>query len=335
MKKLNPDIQNFVLTLLQAGHTVERVAEQSSVSVGTVSRLRNKFLPDLPRQAVGRPQIISSRTVHVITRMMVSGQLKTPKEVLHYLQQQGVQATYRTVVNTLRKNGFKARRKQKKPFLSDKHKRVRYRWAKAYAHWTAEDWRSVVFSDETKINIWNSDGIHWYWSRDGDRIQPEPTVKHGGRSLMFWGCVAWRGQGYGCKVYDGNMTKDDYVHILGTTLQDSLEYYGYQPGDVIFQHDNDPKHTAKLTQTYLEDNGIETLPWPAQSPDLNMIEHIWHYLKVRIGKREKRPTSVDNLWEIVQEEWDKIPLDYIHKLYESMPSRVQAVLKAKGGYTKY
>ena len=152
---------------------------------------------------------------------------------------------------------------------------------------------------------------------------------------MFWGCMTWRGLGYGCQIYDGTMKSGDYISILDTTLRETLEYYGYQQGDFVFQHDNDRKHTARCTKAYLRGKGIEVLPWPARSPDLNPIEQVWDYLKIQIGRREKQPTIIHELWKIVLEEWERIPLDYLQKLYESMPKRVQAVLKAKGAHTKF
>ena len=65
---------------------------------------------------------------------------------------------------------------------------------------------------------------------------------------MFWGCMTSKGLGYGCQIYDGTMKAVDYIGILDTTLWDSLEYYEYEPGDFIFQHDNDRKHTATATK---------------------------------------------------------------------------------------
>ena len=80
---------------------------------------------------------------------------------------------------------------------------------------------------------------------------------------------------------------------------------------------------------------MEVLVWPAQSPDLNPIEHLWEYLKRRLAEYETPPKGILELWERVQAEWEKIEASVCQGLVESMPRRVEAVLKAKGGYTKY
>ena len=77
------------------------------------------------------------------------------------------------------------------------------------------------------------------------------------------------------------------------------------------------------------------MDWPAQSPDLNPIEHLWGCLKRRFAEHENPPNGIYELWERVQVEWDRIRVEECQKLIESMPRRVQAVLRAKGGYTKY
>src|SRR5690554_6549772 len=79
----------------------------------------------------------------------------------------------------------------------------------------------------------------------------------------------------------------------------------------------------------LKDAGFDVLPWPAQSADLIPIELVWNYLKVQFGAREKRPSSIHELWKVILEEWEKVPMDFVRKLIESMPRRVAAVMKAK------
>ena len=73
------------------------------------------------------------------------------------------------------------------------------------------------------------------------------------------------------------------------------------------------------------------MKWPPQSPDLNIIEFLWDYLDQR--KAEKQPKSKERLWQVLQNAWNNIPMDYINKLQLSIPKRINAVLAAKGGHT--
>ena len=75
--------------------------------------------------------------------------------------------------------------------------------------------------------------------------------------------------------------------------------------------------------------------WPAQSPDINPIEHFWVDLKKALQKYLKPPKRVHELWDRVVEEWDNISPETCQNLIENMPRRMQAVIKAKGGHTKY
>ena len=75
--------------------------------------------------------------------------------------------------------------------------------------------------------------------------------------------------------------------------------------------------------------------WPAQFPDLNPIEHLLQYLKKRLGDYETPPGEILKLWERIQEEWEKILAQVCQNLVESMTKRVAAVIKARGGHTRY
>jgi transposase len=104
---------------------------------------------------------------------------------------------------------------------------------------------------------------------------------------------------------------------------------------MIFQQDNDRKHTSKVSMDFFKANNYKLLFWPANSPDLNPIEHLWHYVKQQLQKYETPVDSTYELWERIQEVWNAIPKEVCENLVDSMPDRVQAVKRAKGRQTKY
>ena len=101
----------------------------------------------------------------------------------------------------------------------------------------------------------------------------------------------------------------------------------------VFEHDNDPKHTAKATKEWLKKKHIKVLEWPSQSPDLNPIENLWRELKLRVAKRQ--PRNLKDLERICKEEWTKIPPKICANLLKNYNKRLTSVLANKGFSTKY
>ncbi|GFW78788.1 transposable element Tcb1 transposase [Trichonephila clavipes] len=195
-------------------------------------------------------------------------------------------------------------------------------------------WNEVIFSDESKFNIFGSDGRRMVSRKPNTSHHPKhtiPTVKHGGGSVMVWGCMA--ASGVGKLVFiDGIMHKMAYLNILQNNFKESADKLGLG-SNFIFQQDNDPKHTAFVVEEWLLyhcRNQLNTLP---QSPDLNVIDHLWSHLERAVQKHQI--TSKEQLKSVLQEEWLNIAPETTRHLMESMPRRLEAVISAKGYATKY
>lgn len=337
MKKLSQDNANSMQQLLRNHVSVNGVARRLNLSPSTVSKYKNIWSIEANNGVGGRSRKISTAKLRQIRRDITHGRLRTAVDVHSELLREGVRVSHTTVVRALKLLGFVAKLKKKKPFISDANQAARLKWARDRQHWTELDWSKVVFSDETRINIWGSDGVCYCWVRPGDPLQPhhlDLTVKHGGGGLMIWGCMTAKGLGYGCHVEE-SISSSVYQDILQDHLKSTMDYYGLETDDFIFQQDNAPCHVSRATRQWFEDNGFDVLPWPAQSPDLNPIEHVWHYIKVKLSGYALKATSIGALWDRVNYEWNRVPQEYIVKLYQSMPTRIRAVIEAKGGPTKY
>ena len=320
-----------ILTLLQNGYSCHKVADITHVSYSTVRRVYSTISHTLPRKYGGCPAKLSPQDRRLLVCKITSGAADNATKLKRTLD---LDVCVQTIRNTLKQEGLKAGVKAKKPLLSKAHRRRRLEFALEHQHWTMNDWKRVRWSDETKINRVGSDGRVWGWKRPGSEQQVQGTIKFGGGSLVIWGCMTPQGVGYMCKI-DGRMDAELYTSILQDDLLATVEFYGLDREELIFQQDNDPKHTSKRASKWFKDNDINVLKWPAQSPDLNPIEHLWSHLKRQLSAYEAPAAGIHELWEWVQVEWEKIPPRVCVELIESMPRRVQAVIKAKGGNTKY
>ena len=88
-------------------------------------------------------------------------------------------------------------------------------------------------------------------------------------------------------------------------------------------------------ENYKDQNEVTSMEWPAQSPDLNMIENIWLYMKRELQKSAVDITTKNDLLREIQSVWRKIELDYIRNLNQSIPDRLNNVIEMKGHLTKY
>ena len=151
---------------------------------------------------------------------------------------------------------------------------------------------------------------------------PSPPSNMEVETLCFGGVFLLRGQDNFTASFDGAM----YCQILGENLLPSARALKMGRG-WVFQHDNDPKHTAKATKEWLKKKHIKVLEWPSQSPDLNPIENLWRELKVRVAKHQ--PRNLNDLEKICKEEWDKIPPEMCANLVANYKKHLTSVIANK------
>lgn len=190
-----------------------------------------------------------------------------------------------TVRRVFRKYGYNGRVARRKPFINKQNRKKRYLFAKEFQNKTFEFWQNVIFTDKSKFNFFVSDGRQIVWRKPNSELLPinlQPTVKHGGGSVMVCGCFSADGVG-NLQIIEGIINQYKYIEILRNNLKESAERLGLKDTFQFYQ-DNDPKHTAYTTRSWLLNNCPKVIKMPPQSPDVNPIENLWAELEARVRK---------------------------------------------------
>ena len=237
-----------------------------------------------------------------------------------------------TVMNRLKAHGIRSRRPYKGIILRRRHRNVRLQWARQNVR--NRNWRHVVFSDESRFYLLNSDGRCRVFRRQNERLSDNCIVEHdrfGGGSVMVWGAINY---GFNSEliICQDNLNANSYINQILTPVV--LPMFTQSQG-LIFQPDNAPPHRARLTTNFLNQHNMQVLPWPAMSPDCNPIENLWDELGRRVRQRPQQPRNVNELALALRQEWNRIPLCVYRRLCQSMRSRLQEVIANQGGHTRY
>lgn len=215
-------------------------------------------------------------------------------------------------------------------------KRDCHAWCREKRRLTTDNfWIKVIFSDESKIMIGHDSRVH-VWRKKDEGWRPDLVTLRQSKpcyEVMVWGCVTWEGVGTVTAV-NGNINAEKYQETLDENLWPVIARH-FPAGNFLFQQDNAPVHRARSTQQFLHRNNINTLSWPAQSPDLNIIENLWLLIKTKLQTRVGRIGSKDDLFREIIDIWTAITTDYVRSLYRSIPRRLLSVIRLKGHLTKY
>lgn len=291
------------------------------------------------RRACGRHRLLDARSERRLAKIVRTNRKASVRQIAANLNEgTSVKASERTVRRTLHRMGYGSRRPIRKPLLSAFNRRRRLQFAKEHKDWTVDDWKKVMWSDESRFQLHHADGRVRIWRKQHESMDPTciaTTLQAGGGNVMVWGMFSWYGMGPLIRV-DKRLNAQGYLSIIADQVH-PIMLMMYPATDGVFQHDNAPSHRAGIVDRWFEehDSDFSVLSWPAQSPDLNPIENLWDEVERGIRKLNPLPSNLKELEDAVQRIWSQVPHTTYQHLIESMPRRMCAVIKAKGGPTLY
>jgi len=150
--------------------------------------------------------------------------------------------------------------------------------------------------------------------------------------VNVWACFAASGCGY-MHIFNENMDGKLFCKIIKNNLAASADLI-LPPGQQrYFLMDNAKTHKSERAKEIIHNASFITLDFPPYSPDLNPIENLWSILARRVEQRTCE--TVEELQDVIADEWDRVEPETLQKLAHSMPTRCQAVIDAAGWHTKY
>ena len=322
--------------MLEGGLAVNEVAIQLHVPPRTLWRWRARFqthgeVERLPGS--GRPSRTSQRSDRRLVRLSRQNPFASSRQLLVDWEEP---VSWRTVCRRLRRAGLFSRRPLTRTLLTPQHRRARLQWAMRRCHFQEAQWRRIVFTDESRFLLRPVDGRIQVWRRRTEALRQElvtETTAFGGGSVMVWGAICSEGRSP-LVVLRRTLNGEGYREILENHLLPWTEQQlGAPQTEWRLQDDNAPPHRCQAVQRLLEESNIRRIDWPARSPDLNPIEHLWDELGRRV--RQRGPTSIAQLASVLKEEWEAIPQQRIRHLILSMPRRLRQIILTRGGHTAY
>ena len=325
---LSTSDQKLVRALHKQGKSGKYIAKQVKCSESTVSRCVNRECIDpvhRTKVGVGRKRKLSEYQQDDLHDILIQNNKLGSRRLVGVVKKRlRVNLHDRSIRRYAARTNLQWKKPTTKPLLSDTHRQKRLTWAKRHRH---TDWSKWVFSDETTIDV--------YGNNYGQRVERgnkviEEKVKYPPKVHCWW-AISTHAH-FTPYIFTDNLTADLYLSILQQHLSTTRTHT--YPIDWVFQQDNDPKHKAKIVQTWLNSHVPRwTADWPAQSPDLNPMENVWSIVKAHV--HTQKPSNKQQLVAAIKKACRNITQHTINQIISSMSTRINQTIQAKGSHTNY
>lgn len=325
---------------LEAGQSQAQVATELNVTPSVVCNLWKQFQDTgsiSRRPGQGRPRSTTTNEERYLALSARRHRTATASQLSRELYAAtGTRVSRSTVARRLHERGLYARRPAVCVPLTAAHKRARLAWCRQHEPWTRLQWSTVLFTDESRFSLDTDSRRTFIWREPGTRYHPSLIREkdhYGGGGVMVWAGIMLDGR-TPLHVFDkGSLTAMRYREEI---LEPYVRLFrgAVGPGFLLMD-DNARPHRAQVVDDYLESEDIRRMDWPARSPDLNPIEHVWDALGRAISSRHPPPRTIPELKTALLQEWDRLPQGLLNCLLSSMPSRCATCLAVRGDHTPY
>jgi transposase len=330
--RLSPEQRWAIITLHREGKRRAAIASMIPCNIKTIDHWISHYeqhgsVEDKRRS--GRKRKTNESTDDNIIDFAIEEKFTTPKTIK---RKQQLAVCARTIRHRLDEAGLFGRVARKEYPFKNEHILKRLSFGNGYKGWTVDQWDTVLFSDETHIEL-GPHGQIWVQRPLGAAFESEYMTTrdtHPDR-ISIWGCFSGRGLGE-IEIFTDILDGPKLRSILRSHLISSANRLFHNEAWWFLQ-DNDPKHTSTDVQTWLFTHGVQRIDFPPYSPDLNPMENLWNNLKRRVEKRNAR--DIDELRLHIDEEWAATDTDFLVHLSHSMPKRCKAVVANRGHKTTY
>ncbi|KFM64867.1 Transposable element Tc1 transposase, partial [Stegodyphus mimosarum] len=287
-----------IIGLREAGLSYRAVASRVQRNSSTVMRVWKQWTDECRttrKSGSGPRNVTSARDDRHLVRMARTDRTASSRQLAALWSiATGVSLCASSIRRRLLQCGLRARTPLYRIPLTHDHRRLRLQWANQHRDWRA-DWQHVVFSDESRFNLWYHDGRIRVRRYAGERHLPECIIeRHSGRTpgVMVWGAIAYHRRSQLLRIV-GNLNSNRYIREV---LQpEAVPFLQSLPG-AVFQQDNARPHTARIVKSFFAAQQVQLLPWPACSPDMSPIEHVWDVIGRRLARDPRPVASADELW---------------------------------------